>query len=72
MPQNAGRPKGVRNRRLLLQEAEEALGKARTGEADPTSLEQFGRMVDKIPTLRVLLIVTFRPEFESPGSDGPL
>jgi hypothetical protein len=33
MPQNAGRPKGVRNRRLLLQEAEEALGKARTGEA---------------------------------------
>ena len=33
MPQNAGRSKGVRNRRLLLQEAEEALGKARTGEA---------------------------------------
>ena len=33
MPQNAGRPKGVRNRRLLLQEAEEALGRARIGEA---------------------------------------
>jgi class 3 adenylate cyclase/predicted ATPase len=33
---------------------------------DPTSLELFGRIVDKIPTLRVLLIVTFRPEFEPP------
>ncbi len=31
---------------------------------DPTSLELFGRIVDKVPTLRVLLIVTFRPEFE--------
>ena len=28
---------------------------------DPTSLELFGRIVDRIPTLRVLLIVTFRP-----------
>jgi class 3 adenylate cyclase/predicted ATPase len=34
--------------------------------ADPTSLEVFGRVVDRIPTLRVLLIVTFRPEFEPP------
>ena len=34
--------------------------------ADPTTLELFGRIVDKIPTLRVLLIVTFRPEFEPP------
>jgi class 3 adenylate cyclase/predicted ATPase len=33
---------------------------------DPTSLELFGRVVDKISTLRVLLIVTFRPEFEPP------
>jgi class 3 adenylate cyclase/predicted ATPase len=32
--------------------------------ADPTSLEVFGRAVDRIRTLRVLLIVTFRPEFE--------
>jgi class 3 adenylate cyclase/predicted ATPase len=32
--------------------------------ADPTSLEVFGRVVDRISTLRVLLIVTFRPEFE--------
>ena len=30
---------------------------------DPTSLELFGRIVDRIRTLRVLLIVTFRPEF---------
>jgi class 3 adenylate cyclase/tetratricopeptide (TPR) repeat protein len=34
--------------------------------ADPTSLEVFGRTVRKIPTHRVLLIVTFRPEFEPP------
>ena len=38
---------------------------------DPTSLELFGRMVDKIPTLRVLLIVTFRPEFEPPWIGRP-
>ena len=33
---------------------------------DPTSLEVFGRTADRIATLRVLLIVTFRPEFEPP------
>ena len=33
---------------------------------DPTSLELFGRIIDKIPSIRVLLIVTFRPEFEPP------
>ena len=33
---------------------------------DPTSLEVLGRVVDRIATLRVLLIVTFRPEFEAP------
>ena len=33
---------------------------------DPTSLEVFGRAVDRIATLRVLLIVTFRPEFAPP------
>jgi class 3 adenylate cyclase/predicted ATPase len=38
---------------------------------DPTSLELFGRMVDKIPSLRVLLIVTFRPEFEPPWIGRP-
>jgi class 3 adenylate cyclase/predicted ATPase len=34
--------------------------------ADPTSLEAFGRTVDRIKTLPVLLIVTFRPEFNAP------
>jgi class 3 adenylate cyclase/predicted ATPase len=33
---------------------------------DPTSLEALGRMVDRVRTLRVLLIVTFRPEFDPP------
>jgi class 3 adenylate cyclase/predicted ATPase len=37
--------------------------------ADPTSLELLGRAVDRIRRLRVLLIVTFRPEFE-PGWIG--
>ena len=33
---------------------------------DPTSLEAFGRTVDRIKTLPVLLIVTFRPDFNAP------
>jgi predicted ATPase len=33
---------------------------------DPTSLEAFSRVVDRLRNLRVLLIVTFRPEFEPP------
>ena len=33
---------------------------------DPTSLEAFGRTVARIKTLPVLLIVTFRPEFNAP------
>jgi class 3 adenylate cyclase/tetratricopeptide (TPR) repeat protein len=33
---------------------------------DPTSLEAIGRTVDRIKTLPVLLIVTFRPEFSAP------
>jgi class 3 adenylate cyclase len=33
---------------------------------DPTSLEAFGRTVDRIKTLPVLLVVTFRPEFNAP------
>jgi class 3 adenylate cyclase/predicted ATPase len=33
---------------------------------DPTSLEVLGRTVDRIKTLPVLLIVTFRPEFNAP------
>jgi class 3 adenylate cyclase/predicted ATPase len=38
---------------------------------DPTSLELFGRIVDKLSTLRVLLMVTFRPEFEPPWIGRP-
>ena len=38
---------------------------------DPTGLELFSRIVDKIPTLRVLLVVTFRPEFEPPWIGRP-
>jgi predicted ATPase/class 3 adenylate cyclase len=33
---------------------------------DPTSLEAFGRVIDRIANLRVLLLVTFRPEFAPP------
>jgi predicted ATPase len=38
---------------------------------DPTSLELFGLIVDKIRTLRALLIVTFRPEFDPPWIGRP-
>jgi class 3 adenylate cyclase/predicted ATPase len=38
---------------------------------DPTSLELLGRLMDRIPTLRVLLVVTFRPEFEPPWIGRP-
>jgi class 3 adenylate cyclase/predicted ATPase len=34
--------------------------------ADPTSLEVFGRIIDRVRSIRVLLIVTFRPEFQAP------
>ena len=34
--------------------------------ADPTSLEVFSRVADRVRSLRALLIVTFRPEFEPP------
>jgi predicted ATPase len=34
--------------------------------ADPTSLEVFGRLLHRIAPLRVLLIVTFRLEFDPP------
>jgi len=38
---------------------------------DPTSLEALGRAVDRIATLPVLLIVTFRPEFDPPWIGPP-
>jgi class 3 adenylate cyclase/tRNA A37 threonylcarbamoyladenosine biosynthesis protein TsaE len=39
--------------------------------ADPTSLEVLSRWVDQIAMLQVLLIVTFRPEFEPPWIGRP-
>ena len=38
---------------------------------DPTSLEVLGRTVDRLKTLGVLLIVTYRPEFEPPWIGRP-
>ena len=39
--------------------------------SDPTSLEVFGRVIDRIANLRVLLLVTFRPEFAPPWIGRP-
>ena len=39
--------------------------------ADPTSLELFGRGVNRIVNLPVLLLITFRPEFEPPWIGQP-
>jgi class 3 adenylate cyclase/predicted ATPase len=39
--------------------------------ADPTSLEAFGRAIDRIRRLSVLLLVTFRPEFDAPWVSRP-
>ena len=39
--------------------------------ADPTSLELFSHIVDRIPTLRALLIMTYRPEFQPPWLGRP-
>src|SRR3954452_3186725 len=38
---------------------------------DPTSLEVLSRAVDQIQDIRVLLIVTFRPEFDPPWIGRP-
>ena len=39
--------------------------------SDPTSLEVFGRVIDRIASLRVLLLVTFRSEFAPPWIGQP-
>jgi class 3 adenylate cyclase len=39
--------------------------------SDPTSLEVFGQAMSRLVTLRVLLIVTFRPEFDPPWIGRP-
>ena len=38
---------------------------------DPSSLETFGRLIDRIKRLNVLLIVTYRPEFAPPWIGRP-
>ena len=38
---------------------------------DPTSLEAIGRTVESLKTFRVLLIVTYRPEFDPPWIGRP-
>jgi predicted ATPase len=38
---------------------------------DPTSLEALGRTVDQIRTMRALLIITFRPDFDPPWIGRP-
>ena len=39
--------------------------------SDPTSLEVLGRIVDRVRSLPVLLLVTFRPEFNPPRLGRP-
>jgi hypothetical protein len=31
----------------------------------------FGRLIDRLPNLRALLVITFRPEFAAPISKPP-
>ena len=38
---------------------------------DPTSLEVISRTVDELKTLGLLLIVTYRPEFDPPWIGRP-
>jgi hypothetical protein len=38
---------------------------------DPSSLELFGLIIDRIRSIRVLLLVTFRPEFDPPWAGRP-
>jgi class 3 adenylate cyclase len=39
--------------------------------SDPTSLELHDLIIDRVPALRVLLIITFRPEFSPPWIGRP-
>jgi hypothetical protein len=39
--------------------------------SDPTSLELYDLIIDRVPALRVLLIITFRPEFTPPWIGRP-
>jgi class 3 adenylate cyclase len=39
--------------------------------SDPTSLELLDLIIDRVPTIRVLAIITFRPEFTAPWIGRP-
>jgi class 3 adenylate cyclase/tetratricopeptide (TPR) repeat protein len=39
--------------------------------SDPTSVELYDLIIDRVPALRVLLIITFRPEFSPPWTGRP-
>jgi class 3 adenylate cyclase len=39
--------------------------------SDPTSLELYDLIIDRVPALRALLIITFRPEFTPPWTGRP-
>ena len=39
--------------------------------SDPTTRELLDLLIDRVPTLRVLLIITFRPEFMAPWVGRP-
>jgi len=38
---------------------------------DPTSLELLDRMIEEVPRLSILLLVTFRPDFDAPWAGRP-
>jgi predicted ATPase len=39
--------------------------------SDPTSLELLDQIIDRVPTLPVLLVITYRPEFIAPWTGRP-
>jgi predicted ATPase len=39
--------------------------------SDPTTRESLGLLIDRVPTLRVVVIITFRPEFAPPWIGRP-
>jgi predicted ATPase len=40
--------------------------------ADPSTLELLGALIGQAPTTRLLLVLTFRPEFSPPGRAAPM
>jgi predicted ATPase len=39
--------------------------------SDPTTLESLDLLMDRVPAIRVLVIITFRPEFTPPWIGRP-